>query len=189
MVHAVSLAGVAGRADCYLYMPTPCHVESSCASSPTASLGKSNTACVKDRSDPRLVKQLSIFASSAAVFSVVVGLSGLAGWKFHIVSLTRWGSVPATMAANTAGCFVLIGVSAWLLRKKDNQSFARARKLAARTAAAIAGLVGLLSLAEYLFRLDFGMDQFLLAAPAALQTAAVRQGLMSPITAGAFFVR
>ena len=143
---------------------------------------------MKDRSDPRLVKQLSIFASSAAVFSVVVGLSGLAGWKFHIVSLTRWGSVPATMAANTAGCFVLIGVSAWLLRKKDNQSFARARKLAARTAAAIAGLVGLLSMAEYLFRLDFGIDQFLFAAPAALQTAAVRPGLMSPITAGAFFL-
>jgi PAS domain S-box-containing protein len=143
---------------------------------------------MNDRPEPRLVKWLSVFASTTAVFSAVVGLSGLAGWILHIPSLTTWGTAQVTMVANTAACFVLIGVSLWLLRKRDNQSFAWARKLAAKTAAAIVGMVGLLSLAEHLFRLALGIDQFLLVVPPMLQTGTVRPGLMSPITAGAFLL-
>ena len=143
---------------------------------------------MSDGPEPRLVKWLSIFASATAVFSGVVGLSGLAGWILRVPSLTTWGTAQVTMVANTGACFVLLGVSLWLLRKKDNQSFAWARKLAAKTAAAIVGMVGLLSLAEHLSRLDLGIDQFLLAVPRALQTGTVRPGLMSPITAGAFLL-
>jgi PAS domain S-box-containing protein len=142
--------------------------------------------CVNNRPDPRLVKRLTVFAPITAWFSVVVGLSDLAGWKLHIASLTTWGAAPVTMVANTAACFVLAGISLWLLRKKDTQPFAWARKLTARSAAALAGLVGLLSLAEHLFKLDLGVDQLLLAAPPANQTATAGPGLMSPITAGAF---
>src|SRR5208337_3527672 len=101
---------------------------------------------------------------------------------------TTWGTARVTMVANTAACFVLLGVSLWLLRKKENQSFPWARELAAKTAAAIAGMVGLLSLAEHLFRLALGIDQFLLVVPPVLQTGIVRPGLMSPITAGAFLL-
>ncbi len=143
---------------------------------------------MNNRPDPRFVKWLSVFASTTAVFSAVVGLSGLAGWSLHIPSLTTWGTAQVTMVANTAACFVLIGVSLWLLRRKDNQSFGWARELAAKTAAAIAGLMGLLGLAEHLFRLDLGIDQFLLVVPPALQTGIVRPGLMSPVTAGAFLL-
>src|SRR5208337_851551 len=143
---------------------------------------------MNDHPEPRLVKWLSIFASTSAVFSAVVGLSGLAGWILRIPSLTTWGTAQVTMVANTAACFVLLGVSLWLLRKKENQSFPWARELAAKTAAAIAGMVGLLSLAEHLFRLALGIDQFLLVVPPVLQTGIVRPGLMSPITAGAFLL-
>lgn len=140
------------------------------------------------RPDSRLVKRLTFFASMAALFSMAVGLSDLAGWRLHIASLTTWGAAPVTMVANTAACFVLTGASLWLQRKENNQSFAWARKLAAKTTAVIAGLAGLVSLSEHLFRLDFGIDQLLLAAPPAMQTATVRPGLMSPITAGAFLL-
>jgi len=143
---------------------------------------------MNNRPDPRFVKWLSVFVSTTAVFSAAVGLSGLAGWSLHIPSLTTWGTAQVTMVANTAACFVLIGVSLWLLRRKDNQSFGWARELAAKTAAAIAGLMGLLGLAEHLFRLDLGIDQFLLVVPPALQTGIVRPGLMSPVTAGAFLL-
>lgn len=143
---------------------------------------------MSDGPEPRLVKWLSIFAAAAAGFSAVVGLSGLAGWILHIPSLTTWGTAQVTMVANTGACFVLLGVSLWLLRKKDNQSFAWGRKLTAKTAAAIVGMVGLLSLAEHLFRPDLGIDQFLLVVPPALQTGTIRPGLMSPITAGAFLL-
>ena len=141
-----------------------------------------------NRSDPRLFKRLSVFASATTVFSAVVGVSGLAGWTHHIASLNTWGATPLTMKANTAACFLLVGVSWWLLRKKDNPSFGWASKLTPRISAILVGLMSLRSLTEHLFRRDFGIDQFLLAAPPAFETASVRAGLMSPITAVAFLL-
>jgi PAS domain S-box-containing protein len=141
-----------------------------------------------DRSDPRLVNRLRALTAATALFSAGIGLSALAGWLFHIPSLTTWGAAPVTMVANTAACFVLVGVSLWLLRERNSQSFAGIRKLAGRAAASIVAMAGLLSLAEHLFGLDFGVDQLLLTAPPSLQTAATRPGLMSPITAGAFLL-
>jgi PAS domain S-box-containing protein len=92
------------------------------------------------------------------------------------------------MVTNTAACFVLTGVSLWLLGEKHNQSFAMARRLTAWVSAAVVALLGLISLAEHLLTLDLGVDQLLLAAPPALQTATARPGLMSPITAAAFLL-
>ncbi len=141
---------------------------------------------MKASADPVLAKRLSVFASSASAFSVAVGLSGLAGRVLHISGLDTWGAAPVTMVANTATCFVLTGVSLWFLRRgRPSSAWA---KLKARTSAAVAGIVGLLSLAEHALRVDFGIDQLLLTAPPAQQTATARPGLMSPITAGAFLL-
>ena len=92
------------------------------------------------------------------------------------------------MKANTAVCFVLIGLSLWLLRKKDDQSFVWARKLSAITLATLVGLVGLLSLAEQFFGWDLDIDQFLLQASPVMETVKVRAGLMSPVTACVFLL-
>jgi PAS domain S-box-containing protein len=50
----------------------------------------------------------------------------------------------------------------------------------ANTAATIAGVVGLLTLTEYIFGADFGMDRLLIVGPPIART------IMSPVTAGAF---
>jgi PAS domain S-box-containing protein len=141
---------------------------------------------MNDRSDADLVKRLRIFASLAAVFSMVVGLSVLAGWALHIAALLSWGA-GTPMAPNAAACFMLAGLSLWLLREKQNQSSAPVKNLTAKTAAAIVSLVGLLTLAEHLFTLDLGIDRLLLLGPPVGQTANSRI-LMSPITAGAFLL-
>jgi hypothetical protein len=141
----------------------------------------------RDRSDPRLVKQMGYFASAAAIFSMVVGLSGLVGWALHISSLTNWGAAPATMKANSAACFVLMGISLWVINR-DNQPSTWARNLAGISPAIIVGLVGLLSLVEHVLRLDLGLDQLLLVAAPEMETVSVRAGLMSPLTAGAFLM-
>ena len=143
---------------------------------------------MNERSDPRLVRQLSIFASSAAAFSALVGSSGLAGWKLHIVALTTWGVAPASMVANTALCFLLVSVSLWLMTSRDTPSFAQTKRLVAKAAAGIAGVAAMLSLAEHAFSLDLGIDQCLLAAPSAMQTTGVRPGLMSAVTAASFLL-
>jgi hypothetical protein len=136
--------------------------------------------------DPRLVRRLSVFASTAAVLTTFVGLSGLLGRIFHITTFSTWEATPVRMTANTAICFVLIGVSLWLLRKKDSRPIAGTRKLAAVISATVVGLIGVCSLAEHLFGWNLGIDQLLVMAPPALESASLGAGLMSPITAGAF---
>jgi len=134
-------------------------------------------------SDIGLIKRLSVFASAASLFSIAVGVSGLCGWAFHITVLGTWGAARVRMVANTAACFVLIGLSLWLQRKKDEPSFPRARKLAARTSAAIAALTAALSLTEHLFGWDFHIDQLLAPVPPLERIAGVRPGLMASCTA------
>jgi PAS domain S-box-containing protein len=141
---------------------------------------------MSERLDLRLVKRVKRCASAASLFSVAVGLSGLTGWMLQVRSLTTWGFAAATMVANTAACFVLCGISLWLQRTKGRGPVARAGGVTAKAAAAVAGLTGLLSLAENGFGAQLGIDQWLVAAPAAMRTATVRPGLMSPVTAGAF---
>jgi PAS domain S-box-containing protein len=133
--------------------------------------------------DPVLVKRLSVFASVASVFSVVIGLSGLACWAFHIRGLTTWGIAPVRMVANTALCLVLIGIPLWLLRKRDSPSLTQRRRVAANALASSAAVVGLLSLAEHVFGWDFGIDQLLATVPSAGLAVGLRPGLMSSITA------
>ena len=141
-----------------------------------------------ERLDPRWVKRFTGFSRAASLFSIVVGLSGLAGWKFNLTAFHTWGAAQVTMVANTAACLVLVGCSLWLVRKRDIQPFSSARKFAARMAAALAALVGMLSLAEHLFRLQFGIDQLLLVAPVGAEAGLARPGLMSPISAVAFML-
>jgi PAS domain S-box-containing protein len=137
---------------------------------------------MRDRSDPRMARWLSRLASASAVFTVTVGLSGLAGWKFHIGALQTWGFAPVKMVANTSACFLLLGVSLWLLKNISSPPVG-AWRIVAKTSAAIAGLAGLLSVLEHIFGLDFGIDQRLALVSAADHAAGVRPGLMSSITA------
>jgi PAS domain S-box-containing protein len=134
---------------------------------------------VTGSSDPRLIARLGLYASIAALSSVAIGLAALIGWTLHIAALFTWGAGQA-IAPNSAACMVLAGVSLWLLRKEGDPRFAPARKLTANTAATIAGLVGLLTLAEHLFGVDFGIDRLLVVGPPMART------LMSPVSAGAF---
>ena len=138
--------------------------------------------------DPVLLRRLSVFASAASVFAVVVGLSGLAGWFFHLPVLTTWGIASVKMVANTATCFVLLGASLWLLRKNHIDPCTWTTRFAANAAAATAGLVGWLSLSEHLFGRDLHIDQVLFIVSASDHAAGVRPGLMSSITASDFLI-
>ncbi len=138
--------------------------------------------------DPVLVKRLSVFASVASLFSVAIGLSALSGWVFHFLRLTTWGFAPVKMVANTAVGFVLLGGSLWLLRRRTSQPFSRIQNAAAKALAVIAGVLGLLSLAEHLFTVNLGIDQILVRVPATDHAAGVSPGLMSSLTALDFFL-
>ncbi len=132
--------------------------------------------------EPGLARRLGQFVSSCSVLAVAFGLWVLTGWTLHsqIVKSILPGQV--AVKVNTAVCFILVGFALWVLRR-DEAGVAPGWKLAAKIAAVIAGIVGLLSLLECLWGWDLGIDQLLFAAGAEDILGSLRPGLMSPITA------
>ncbi len=139
-------------------------------------------------SDPRLVKRLAVFASASAVFSMMVGFSGLLGWWLHIESLKTWGYGPVTMKANTSACFLLLGLSLWLERKPRPEAEPSTAKFAARLAASLVCLVGALSAFEYIFDWHLAIDEFLALEFPRDPSSGTHPGLMSPVTGTVFLL-
>jgi len=121
--------------------------------------------------------------SFSALFSILVGLLGLAGCFFHLQILRTVVPGMVAIAANSAFCFILLGVSLWCLREREGSASTLPMKWMGKTAAAIVGITGFLSLAEFLGQLDFGIDQLLFPETTAESLGHVRPGLMSPVTA------
>lgn len=128
---------------------------------------------------------LSRFCQCTSVVSTSFGVIVLAGWIFHVQRLK--GFIPGQVAvkANTAICFVLIGLSLWLAVSGASK---RISSMLPIVLSLTASLVGLLSLLECWKGWDLGIDQLLLKAGADDLPGSVRPGLMSPITAVDFFL-
>ncbi len=138
---------------------------------------------MRTSADPGLARKLSFFGSAASLFSVAAGVIDLAGWKLHIPLLLTWGVLPVRMVPNAAACLVLLGISLWFHRRGDRKSFSWGWKLSARTPAALASLIGLLSLAEHISGRDFGIDQLLVVVPLGDQIPGLRPGLIASVAA------
>ncbi len=96
-----------------------------------------------------------------AVLCGLIGLLALIGWLFGIHSLrSPFPSLSRTMMPNMAPAVLLIGVALCFLIKGSFRN-----RCVAGTLGAFAMLVGLLTLAEYAFAVDFGIDQLLFKVP------------------------
>lgn len=115
--------------------------------------------------------------TAGSVLVMLVGATVLAGWATGIAALTSLAPGLVSMKANTALSFVLLGVAVWTLRRNS-----RRRTIARRILALAAALIGLLTLGEYVFAVDLGIDQLLVddvhAAP-----GTSHPGRMAPTTA------
>ena len=130
----------------------------------------------------------SKFAPLVAALSVLTGSIVLVGWAFDITVLKSLLPIWVSMKPNTAVTFVLIGLalilvslpSATLTHQRANQL-----SLLARLCGLLAGLIGLFTLGEYLFSLNFGIDQWLFHEPAGT-VGTSNPGRMAPETALCF---
>jgi PAS domain S-box-containing protein len=127
-------------------------------------------------------------ASLAAVLSVVVGAMVLVGWTFDIATLKSVLPGWVTMKANTAVGFILTGIALWLTARPPatfNPQLLTFFFGLARLCGLLVGLIGLLTLGEYLFDWNPGIDQWLFREPAgAVGTS--DPGRMAPETALCF---
>ena len=100
------------------------------------------------------------FAAAAGALVTLVGALVLVGWAADVAALKA--IVPGTivMIPNTAVCFMLAGVSLWLQRDERAAASPGARR-AARVAAALVLVLGVLFSLERLFGWRFGIDTLL----------------------------
>jgi PAS domain S-box-containing protein len=124
---------------------------------------------------------LQSFVKVAAFMTVVIGLAVLAGWVFDIPFLKSILPGAASMNFNTALGILFSGVSLWLLREEEEKP---GRKLIEQILAVVIILIGSLSLSEYLFKWDLGIDQ--LFVKDVTTSPADFPGRMSQVTAICF---
>jgi signal transduction histidine kinase/CheY-like chemotaxis protein len=103
-------------------------------------------------------KVYRVAARTGGVVLLTLGALVLLGWLWKIESLTTFLPGPITMKPNTAIGFVFLGLALFLLTWSSK---ARSTQLWCAASATVVILVGLVTLAEYLFHSDLGIDQFL----------------------------
>lgn len=103
---------------------------------------------------------LKVFSRVVAVLAVAIGFSVLLGWEFGSVALKSVLPGFATMKANTALAFVLCGAALWFLHRPVHKQNA-ARVWLGGGCAAVVILIGVVTLGEYLFGWNPGIDQLL----------------------------
>ena len=112
----------------------------------------------------------------AAVFSTLLGLVALVGWHTHNIVFIQIFPQFAPMQYNTALCFLLCGLGLF--------AFVFDQSLAGVLLGGIVGAVGILTLSEYIFGINLGVDQLLMKAY--LTTRSSQPGRMAPNTAFCF---
>lgn len=106
----------------------------------------------------------TVLGSAATIIGVLV----INGWIFDIAILKSLHPSFVSMKSNTAVGLTLIGVSLTLLGAFPNQKISR---VVAGSFSSIALLIGAISLAQYIFAVDFGFDQLLFReAPGGTET-------------------
>jgi PAS domain-containing protein len=126
--------------------------------------------------NPRLISTLQSFSRVASATTILVGGLVLVGWVFNIPTLISIVPGWSAMKVNTALAFVLAGAALWLVRTDQP------KQRGASACALLVALIGFLTLTEYLFGWDLGIDQRLLRE--ALGSAgSLAPGRMAPVTA------
>jgi signal transduction histidine kinase len=132
--------------------------------------------------NPQIIRRLRLFSEflSASVFAV--GFFALVGWQFDISILKRIMSSLPIIAPNTAGAFFLGGIILYIgaTMKPEEKGFIR---LLSYAISSIILLLGFLTLIEYFFGMNLGIDRLLFAS--AQGEVAVR---MSPQSAFNFLM-
>jgi hypothetical protein len=114
------------------------------------------------------------------LFLVSMGIAVLAGWQFDIVALQSIIAGWSTMKVNTAIGFVLCGTGLALANR-----IAPAARILAALLGLLLAIIAVATLAEYITKVDLGIDQLFYADHGTLRGSG-HPGRMSPLTATAF---
>lgn len=132
-------------------------------------------------SDYSLALGLKTFSKKVSLVVALVGFIVILGWVFDIPLLKGILSNLPTMKINTALCFLLGGTSLWLWHWQGKRKI----QILSLSLAFLISLIALLTLLEYGFNVNLGIDEFIIQQPEPMGTTAA-PGRMAPNTALAF---
>ena len=133
----------------------------------------------KDQTWPANIQWVPNFKILSQRFSgliIAIGCLVLIGWILNIEALKSIVPGLATMKSMTALLFVLSGLSLWMQAREERRQIVQICTFTVM-------LTGLLTLGEYFFRTDIGIDQLLFRDTS---VGAIYPGRMSPATALSF---
>lgn len=123
-------------------------------------------------------KKYNAIISFAGVFVFVLGLLVALGWLFKIQLTNSLFPNFVNMKFNTALGFMAVGTSLYILSQFQGKKWL----LLAKVLGGIVGIIGLLSLLEYVLGSNFGIDQLVVTDWRATTAHAPYPGRMSQIT-------
>jgi len=130
------------------------------------------------------------FSKKASIAVIAIGCTVILGWIFDLQLLKSILPGLVTMKANAAVCFILGGFSLYIQQRRRALTARKHQKLAnclIFSCSFLIILISLLTLAQYRFNLDLGIDQLLFKESYAL-TSRGTPGRMAPNTAAAFLL-
>ena len=130
--------------------------------------------------DAGLMRIYRGYARLAGIGAALLGAAALLGWIAGIPSLASVSSAWVAMKVNAAIALVAAGVG--LVLATTDVGARRGRAICAGACAGLVAAIGFATLAEWVFRQDFGIDQLLIVEPAGT-TATTVPGRMAPTTA------
>lgn len=128
---------------------------------------------------PSYLASVERFSRITSLLVAVAGLAVLLGWIFDIEALKSVLPGLVTMKVNTACGFIAAGIGLWLLA-----SDSPVIRLIARGLLAAIIVIGGLTLIEYVFSIDLGIDQFIVKDPRTPDN--LYPGRMAPASALSF---
>ncbi len=134
---------------------------------------------------------LQSFAKKAGIAVIAIGCTVILGWIFDLQLLKSILPGLVTMKANTAVCFILGGLSLFVQQRSHSELTTRKHQknynFLSGSSSFLLILISLLTLVQYSFNLDLGIDQLLFKEGYTL-TSLSTPGRMAPNTAGAFLL-
>ncbi len=138
------------------------------------------------------IAALRSFSIKAGIAVIAIGCTVILGWIFDLQLLKSILPGLVSMKANTAVCFILGGFSLFLQQRRRAQlTTIKHQKiddnLLIYSCSFLIILISLLTLVQYSFNLDLGIDQLLFKESSTLTGPSV-PGRMAPNTAAAFLL-
>lgn len=123
------------------------------------------------------VNQLQRFLVYSSIFTILVATTVLFGWIIGYEPILSLIPGAATMKANTASGFILLGITGLFFNGTSNIS-----KIAVKVAASLVALIALSTLSEYLFGISLNLDTLIVED----SYSTITRNRMSPATALCF---